>query len=211
MRRPSRSAAPTTYASATAFARAIACAIACAFPLALALPSAAAAQASAAPAVPKVGEKAPDFTIPVVTADDATPRPAKLSDFKGRTVVLAFFPKARTSGCTAQLTKYRDDYATIFNGGKGVVLLAVSTDTPADLAAWAKDAKFPFRMGSDADGAVGTLFGAFMPQNRMDNRILVVIGPDGTIRHEARPFRAFGADDYVALEQAVDRIGGGAP
>lgn len=197
MRRPSRSAAQTTLALASA--------------LAFTLPTAARAQTPAAPAVPKVGEKAPDFTIPVVTADDAAPRPATLSDFKGRTVVLAFFPRARTSGCTAQLTKYRDDYATTFNGGKGVVLLAISTDPPADLAAWAKDAQFPFRMGSDADGAVGTLFGAYMPQNRMDNRILVVIGPDGTVRHEARPFRAFGTDDYVALEQAVDRIGGGAP
>lgn len=170
---------------------------------------AAAALPAAAQSAPKVGDKAPDFTIGTVTADNATPTPVKLSALKGKTVVVAFFPRARTSGCTVQLQTYRDQYATMFNGGKDVVLLAISTDTPADLHAWAKEAKFPFLLGSDADGAVGTLFGAYMPQNKMDNRILAVIAPDGTIRHEARPFRAMGQDDYTALEAAVDRISGG--
>lgn len=176
---------------------------------ALLLLAAAALPLAAQPASPKVGEKAPDFTIGTVTADNATPTPVTLSSLKGKTVVIAFFPKARTSGCTVQLQTYRDQYATMFNGGKDVVLLAISTDTPADLHAWAKDAKFPFALGSDADGKVGTLFGAYMPQNKMDNRFLAVVAPDGTIKHEARPFRAMGQDDYVALEQAIDRIAGG--
>lgn len=172
---------------------------------------AAAALPLAAQTPPKVGDKAPDFTIGTVTADNATPAPVTLSSLKGKTVVIAFFPKARTSGCTVQLQTYRDQYATMFNGGKDVVLLAISTDTPADLHAWAKDAKFPFALGSDADGKVGTLFGAYMPANRIDNRILAVVGPDGTIKHEARPFRAMGQDDYVALEAAVDRVSSGKP
>ncbi|MCE2940092.1 MAG: peroxiredoxin [Gemmatimonadota bacterium] len=165
----------------------------------------------AAQTPPKVGDKAPDFTIGTVTADNATPTPVSLASLKGKTVVIAFFPRARTSGCTVQLQTYRDRYATMFNGGKDVVLLAISTDAPADLHAWAREAKFPFLLGSDADGAVGTLFGAYMPQNRMDNRILAVVAPDGTIRHEARPFRAMGQDDYVALEAAVDRVSSGKP
>lgn len=170
---------------------------------------AAAALPLAAQTPPKVGDMAPDFTIGTVTADNATPTPVTLSSFKGKTVVIAFFPKARTSGCTVQLQTYRDQYATMFNGGKDVVLLAISTDTPSDLHAWAKEARFPFLMGADAEGKVGTLFGAYMPANKMDNRILAVVGPDGTIKHEARPFRAMGQDDYVALEQAIDRIVGG--
>lgn len=165
----------------------------------------------AAQTPPKVGDKAPDFTIGTVTADNATPTPVSLASLKGKTVVIAFFPRARTSGCTVQLQTYRDRYATMFNGGKDVVLLAISTDAPADLHAWAREAKFPFLLGSDADGAVGTLFGAYMPQNRMDNHILAVVAPDGTIRHEARPFRAMGQDDYVALEAAVDRVSSGKP
>jgi thioredoxin-dependent peroxiredoxin len=172
---------------------------------------AAAAAPLAAQSAPKVGDKAPDFTIGTVTADNASPTPVKLSSLKGKTVVIAFFPKARTSGCTVQLQTYRDQYATMFNGGKDVVLLAISTDSPADLHAWAKEAKFPFLLGSDADGAVGTLFGAYMPQNKVDNRILAVVAPDGTIRHEARPFRAMGQDDYTALDAAVDRITSGKP
>lgn len=168
-----------------------------------------AAQAPAQPpAGPTIGDKAPNFTIATVDASSATPVPMTLADLKGKTVVVAFFPKARTSGCTVQLQKYRDEYATMFNGGKDVVLLAVSTDAPAVLHDWAKEAKFPFRLGSDADGAVGKLFGAYMAQNNMNNRFLAVIAPDGTIRHEAKPFRAMGTDDYVALEQAIDRIAG---
>ncbi len=162
----------------------------------------------AAQTPPRVGDKVPNFTIGTVTAENGTPTPVSLADFKGKTVVIAFFPKARTSGCTVQLQTYRDQYATMFNGGKDVVLIAISTDTPADLHAWAKDAKFPFRLGSDADGAVGTIFGAYMPANKMDNRFLAVIGPDGTVQHEARPFRAMGQDDYTALDAAIDRIAG---
>ena len=60
-----------------------------------------------------------------VTAAGVNAKPFKLSEHKGETVVLAFFPKARTSGCTVQMESYRDKYAEMFNGGKKVTLVGV--------------------------------------------------------------------------------------
>ena len=83
---------------------------------------------------PKVGDMAPDFTLPGATKAGVTAQPIKLSSLKGQTVVIAFFPRVRTSGCTAQMNSYRDQYATLFNGGKGVTVLAVSTDSASQQA-----------------------------------------------------------------------------
>ena len=87
----------------------------------------------------KVGDAAPDFTVTTVTAKGVDAKPFKLSEHKGETVVLAFFPKARTSGCTVQMESYRDKYADLFKGGKKVTLVGVSVDPDTALVSWAKD------------------------------------------------------------------------
>ena len=71
---------------------------------------------------------APDFTLPGATSAGVLAKPVQLSRLRGTTVVLAFFSKARTSGCTVQMKAYRDQYATLFGGGKDVTLLAISAD-----------------------------------------------------------------------------------
>ena len=74
--------------------------------------TAARAQAPASELGPKVGEMAPDFTLGGATKDGVLSSPITLSKLRGQTVVIAFFPKARTSGCTAQMTGYRDQWST---------------------------------------------------------------------------------------------------
>jgi peroxiredoxin len=101
---------------------------------------------------------------------------------------------------------YRDQYATIFNGGKGVTLIGISVDPDTALISWAKDAGFPFAFASDGDGGVGTLYGAYNPQNKVDNRSLYVIGPDGKIAYKAQPFRQSSADAYTELEAEIDKL-----
>ena len=125
-----------------------------------------------------VGTMAPDFSLAGATMDGALATPAKLSDFRGQTVVLAFYPKARTSGCTIQMTSYRDKYSTLFNDGKGVVLLAISVDPVPDLVSWASDEKFPFRLLSDSGGTVGKVYGAYKADWKMNSRTLFVVDPD---------------------------------
>jgi thioredoxin-dependent peroxiredoxin len=166
------------------------------------------AAATAAPAGPDVGQVAPDFTINVIGKEGAA-RPMTLSSLKGQTVVLAFFPRVRTSGCTTQMESYRDKYAELFRGGRQVTLIAISTDPSDAQQAWARDANFPMVFGSDVGGAVGTKYGAFMAANNIDNRYLYVIDPDGKISYAAKPFKQMVDAAYTDLGAAVAKASGG--
>ncbi len=161
------------------------------------------------PTGPKVGDLAPDFTVTVAGKDGVKSAPFKLSDAKGSTVVIAFFPKARTSGCTMQMEAYRDRYATLFKDGMKVIVLGISTDADTTLANWATEKKLPFALGSDMDGKVGQLYGAYMPGPKMENRLLFVVGPDGRIAYDARPFRQAAEEAYTALGDAVAKSSAG--
>jgi peroxiredoxin Q/BCP len=176
----------------------------------LAAPATVRAQAAApaaAPAGPEVGQMAPDFTINVIGKEGAA-RALTLSSLKGQTVVLAFFPRVRTSGCTTQMETYRDKYAELFRGGHKVTLISISTDPSDAQQAWIKDANFPMLFGSDVGGAVGTLYGAFMAGNNIDNRYLYVIGPDGKITYTAKPFKQMVETAYTDLGAAVAKSAG---
>lgn len=159
---------------------------------------------------PKVGDMAPDFTLPTA-GRDGEGKPLTLSSLRGQTVVIAFFPRARTGGCTAQMKAYRDQFATMFNGGKGVTVLAISTDSASVQAAWAKEEGFPQTFVSDVNAVTGPLFDVAVERNgaKFMRRMLYVIGPDGRVQHVMRPFRELSADAYIELEQAVKKAHGG--
>jgi peroxiredoxin len=106
---------------------------------------------------------------------------------------------------------YRDQYATLFNGGKDVTLVAISTDPDTTLASWAGDAKYPFTFLSDSGGRVGKLYGAFNAKYGLDNRTLFVIAPDGTISYVASPFREVDPTSYTALQAAVKQAAAAKP
>ena len=101
---------------------------------------------------------------------------------------------------------YRDQYATLFNNGRNVVVVGVSVDADTTLAAWARDAEFPMVFGSDVDGRVGQLYGAYNAQNKVDNRSLYVIAPDGKIAYKVQPFRVMAADAYTELGAVIDKL-----
>jgi peroxiredoxin len=105
---------------------------------------------------------------------------------------------------------YRDQYATLFRLGRGVVLIAISTDAIDALASWAADDEFPFLMGSDEGASVGRQYGAFIerPSGALDNRTLFVVDPDGTIAYVAAPFRELDPTAYDELGAAIERIAG---
>jgi peroxiredoxin Q/BCP len=181
---------------------------AAALALTVALP-AAAQQPQAAPAPgPQVGDDAPDFTARGATREGVRAEPIRLADYKGKTVVLAFFPAARTRGCTVQMESYRDQYATLFRGGKDVVVIGVSTDADTTLAGWAKEANFPMLFASDVDQKVGALYGATRPNAKSLARHLYVIAPDGRIAYKVTPFNAMAQDAYTELGKAVEAAAG---
>lgn len=164
------------------------------------------ASSGRADAGPAVGDTAPPFTVRAVTRDGPVVAPVTLEAQRGKTVVLAFFPKARTPGCTTQMEAYRDQFATIFNGGQDVVLLAVSTDSDATLVQWASESNFPFTFVSDADGALAGRYGALGLGGMFDKRVLYVIDPDGKVSYKAAPFRQSSADAYTQLDAEIDRV-----
>jgi thioredoxin-dependent peroxiredoxin len=167
------------------------------------------AQAPGAPEVgPKVGDMAPDFSLPGATINGLTKAPVSLSKFKGQTVVIAFFPKARTSGCTAQMTGYRDQWATLFNGGKGIHVIAISMDADTTQADWAKEANLPMTFASDMNGEAGKLYGSYKDGAKVENRLLYIVGPDGRIAWTAKPFKPMVADSYAELGDELKKVAG---
>jgi peroxiredoxin len=106
-----------------------------------------------------------------------------------------------------QLEAYRDQYATLFNNGKKVVLLGVSTDADTTLAAWARESGYPGLFASDVGQAAGKLYGSVLRPN-LDARNLFVVGPDGRIVHRMINFNVLSQDAYTELDKAVDQASG---
>src|ERR1700755_3469491 len=100
------------------------------------------------------GDAAPDFTLP-----DADGKPVSLADYRGRRVVVYFYPAAGTPGCTKQACDFRDNLAT-FNDAD-VTVLGVSPDKPAKLATFRADQGLTFPLLSDPDKAVMQAYGAY--------------------------------------------------
>jgi len=102
---------------------------------------------------------------------------------------------------------YRDQYATLFNGGKKVVLLGISVDPDTMLANWARESSFPVLFGSDPDQKVGKLYGS--TRGKLDTRNLFVIGPDGRITFKQVPVNVLSQEAYAELGKAIARTAGG--
>jgi peroxiredoxin len=101
---------------------------------------------------------------------------------------------------------YRDQYATLFNNGRNVVVIGISVDADTTLASWAKDEDFPVVFASDPGGKVGQLYGAFDAKNKLDNRSLFVVRPDGRIAYVTKPFKVLTPASYTDLAAVVDSL-----
>ena len=98
---------------------------------------------------------------------------------------------------------YRDQYATLFKNGRGVVLIAISADPDTALASWARDSEYPFLFASDSRTAVARQYGALAEDPGLTNRNLFVVGPDGRISYRAVPFREIDPSAYEELGAAI--------
>jgi peroxiredoxin len=103
---------------------------------------------------------------------------------------------------------YRDQYATLFNGGKNVVVIGISVDADTTLAAWARESDFPMVFASDVGNDAGRRYASFDAARKLDTRNLFVVGPDGRIAHVMLSFKALSPDAYTELAAAVDKSTG---
>jgi peroxiredoxin Q/BCP len=179
--------------------------------LAVAAPLAAQAaqQAASAPAtpptrvIPVAGEAAPDFTIQWADRKGAKAEPLTLSKLKGQVVVLAFYPADFSGGCTIQMSKFRDEYKTLF--GDGVTVLPISRDSLNTHVRWADSMAFPFALGSDLDASVAKLYGSLGRPERPNYlaRTIFVIGKDGKVVYSKPSFNVNAQVAYDELAAAV--------
>jgi thioredoxin-dependent peroxiredoxin len=100
------------------------------------------------------GDPAPDFTLP-----DADGKPVSLTDFRGRRVIVYFYPAAGTAGCTKEACDFRDNLAEL--NGAGVDVLGISPDKPAKLARFRDAERLTFPLLADEDKQVLASWGAF--------------------------------------------------
>jgi peroxiredoxin Q/BCP len=106
------------------------------------------------PNIPNIGEQAPDFALP-----NQEGQTVRLSDFRGKKVVIFAFPQADTPGCTAQACAFRDEFPRI--QADNAVVLGLSADAPEALKSWKEKRKLPYDLLSDTAHRVIEAYGAW--------------------------------------------------
>jgi len=137
------------------------------------------------------GDTAPDFTLP-----DADGKPVSLSDYRGRRVIVYFYPAAGTPGCTKQACDFRDNLAELYDAGLDVI--GISPDKQAKLAKFRDSEGLTFPLLSDPDKEVLTAWGAFGEKTMYGRTVTGVIrstflvDPEGKIERALYNVRATG-------------------
>jgi len=133
------------------------------------------------PSKVKEGDKAPDFAVP-----DTKGKTVRLKDLRGKKVVLYFYPKDDTPGCTKEACSFRDSFATFKR--RGIEVLGVSLDNERSHQKFAQKYSLPFRLLADTDRAVSEAYGTygekkFMGRTYMgNNRMTFLIDEKGKIK-----------------------------
>jgi peroxiredoxin Q/BCP len=142
--------------------------------------------------IPEAGKKAPDFTAPT-DVDDAL----KLSSLRGRPVVLFFYPKDDTSGCTVEACSFRDTLPRF--DGLDAVILGVSPDSVKSHKKFKEKFKLPYRLVADTDHAIAEKYGVWGIL-----RTTFVIDKDGKI---AKVFEKVKPENHAAdVAAAVESL-----
>lgn len=133
------------------------------------------------------GDSAPDFT-----AKDQTGATIKLSDLRGQKVVLYFYPKDDTPGCTKEACSFRDNFSTLTE--KGIKILGVSTDDEKSHQKFISKYELPFTLLADTDHAVAALYGAYGEKQFMGKTY------DGVLR------KTFLIDEAGKIKKVFDKV-----
>lgn len=136
---------------------------------------------------PEVGEKAPDFEL-----NNQDGKVIKSTDFQGKKLVLFFYPKADTPGCTAEACSLRDSYAELQQ--KGYVLLGISPDPEAKLKKFQEKFKFPFDLLSDTEHDMLKAYGVWGPKKFMGKEY------EGVLR------TTFIVDEAGKISRVIDKV-----
>lgn len=148
----------------------------------------------------KQGGQAPNFTLPASNGEFVS-----LSDFRGKNVILYFYPKDMTPGCTTQACDFRDAYASFEN--LNTVILGVSRDPIQKHTKFIEKYNLPFLLLSDEDGKVCDLYGVYKEKNMFGKKVMgierstFIINAEGMIVKEERKVKV---KDHV--QQALEFV-----
>jgi len=151
---------------------------------------------------PDVGQRAPDFSLPWANRDGIGPveSPYQLASDRGKTVVVAFYPRDFTKGCTAEMRTFTEQYDSLF--GPNVVLVAISSDSVTTHSRFAASLGIPFRLLSDPDQRVSKQYASKDPEG-YNRRTVYVVGPDGRVKFRNLNFNALNSNHYAELRAAI--------
>lgn len=151
-------------------------------------------------AILKVGNKAPDFTLP-----DENGNPVKLSGLQGKKVILYFYPKDDTPGCTTQACGFRDEYPSIEEAG--AVVLGVSPDGAKSHVKFKTKQKLPFTLLSDEDHAVAEKYGAWGEKSMYGKKYMGILRSHFVIDENGKLADAqVGVSPKDSVKLAIERV-----
>ncbi len=142
---------------------------------------------------------APDIQLHTDSGEDF-----RLSQMKGKRVVLYFYPKADTPGCTVEACEFRDDIKSF--GKKGTAVIGISPDKPSAQAKFKEKYDLPFTLLADQDKAAAEAYGVYQEKNMYGKKVMgivrttFVIGPDGKIEKIYNKVKAKGHAGEVLAE-----------
>ena len=152
-------------------------------------------------ATPTAGTIAPDFT-----AKDQNGKTVSLSDFIGKTVILYFYPKDDTPGCTAEACDFRDNYQSLI--AKGFEVIGVSTDDEKSHKKFVTKHNLPFPLIADTDHSIVEAYGVWGEKNMYGKKYMgtlrttFIIDADGVITHVIDK-----VDTKASSQQVLDLLG----
>ena len=153
-----------------------------------------------------VGDTAPDFSLKTITTDG--PTDVKLSDHKGKNVVLLFFPLVNTPVCHEELCSVRDDLKAYQDLNAQV--FAISVDSPFAQKLWADANQYTFTMLSDfnkeASTAYGALFADLIGLKGVSKRSAFVIDKEGVVRYAAVSDNPKQMPDFAAIKSCLANL-----
>ncbi|MFD0793531.1 thioredoxin-dependent thiol peroxidase [Mucilaginibacter litoreus] len=149
----------------------------------------------------KEGDKAPDFT-----ANNQNGEPVSLSDYKGKNVILYFYPKDDTPGCTAESCDFRDNYQSLL--GEGFEVIGVSVDDEKSHKKFETKYQLPFTLIADTEHSIVEAYGVWVEKNMYGKKYMgtarttFVINGDGLIKHIIEK-----VDTKASSQQVLDLLG----
>jgi peroxiredoxin Q/BCP len=151
-----------------------------------------------------INDKAPDIKL-----EDENGKEVSLKDYKGKTVVLYFYPRADTPGCTKEACSFRDADRQMQKAG--IVVLGASPDTPQAQKKFQEKYHLPFSLLADAEKKLCNAFGVIQEKNMYGKKVMgvvrttFIIGPDGKIKHVFNKVKPEGHAEEVLeyLKQAA--------